>query len=794
VKNPSDLKLECAHCHQPIVNTVLSDDGEKAYCCYGCKVVDELINQKSELISHDKLNVRKYLFLDEPKIRGQLVGFEEGNYIQVSLHLPQIHCSSCIYLLENLPEVEEAIHEVKVNFGRKEAMIGFASDKLKLSQLAAMLDYIGYPPDFQTRLEGKVKKNKRLLIQLGVAGFFFGNTMLLALPEYLHGSLSTSGDLKIFFRYLMMLFSLPVVIYSAQDYFVNAIKSLRAGSLSIDLPIALGISVLFTRSAYEVMSNTGAGYFDSLTGLVFLLLVGKWFQQKTYENFTFDRDYRSFIPLAANLLLADGREKPVAIDDLDTGDLIVVRQGEVLPADSTLESKHTEVDYSYITGEAEPLKKLQGDRIFAGARIKSGAVEFRVADSVDRSYLSSLWNKDAFKSNNQKQGIRWTDRISQYFTPVILLIALASAVVWSFTDITKAVNVFTAVLIVACPCALALAEPFASGSMMRWFGRFGLFLKNSEVLLRMENVDKIVFDKTGTLTRQQDIKVKWEGDDLKTDDLLSIKAIARQAQHPLAQGLLKQFPDQDRKEPGQVKKFEEFSGEGLAAETSDHYWRLGKASFLGISKDEVRTTSVYVEKDGKILGYFAFYHQTRDHMRSVLEALHHDHDLALLSGDNEGERRRFDTLIGDLADLRFNHSPHEKLEYLNEVQQRGKKVMMIGDGLNDAGALQQSEVGISLCEKNVNFFPASDALLTADSFAKLPAFIRLSRKNRKVIHTAFGISFAYNAVGLSFAIAGVLSPVVCAILMPISSISVVIFTTMVNQYYARRELFENSNQ
>ena len=788
MKKQPDLKLECAHCHQPILDTVYSDDGEKAYCCYGCKVVDELINEKSELISHDKLNVQKYLFLDEPKIRGKLVGFEEGTYIQIGLHLPQIHCSSCIYLLENLPEVEEAILEVKVNFGRKEAQISFLSDKLKLSQLAAMLDYIGYPPDFQTKLEGKVRKNKRLLIQLGVAGFFFGNTMLLALPEYLHGSLSTSGDLKIFFRYLMLIFSLPVVLYSARDYFINAIKSLRAGSLSIDLPIALGITVLFTRSVYEVISNTGAGYFDSLTGLVFLLLVGKWFQQKTYENFTFDRDYRSFIPLAANLLLADGREKPVAIDDLETDDLIVVRQGEVLPADSILSSKSAEVDYSYITGESEPLKKMHGDRIFAGARVKSGAVEFRVADSVDRSYLSSLWNKEVFRSNRSKDGVRWTDRVSQYFTPAILLIALLSAVAWSFTDISKAVNVFTAVLIVACPCALALAEPFASGSMMRWFGRFGLFLKNSDVLIRMENIDEIVFDKTGTLTRQQDLRVEWVGDALTTDDMLSIKAIARQAQHPLARGLLLQFPDSDTKDETAIRKFEEYSGEGITAETEQHYWRLGKASFVNITRDAGRTTSVYVEKDGAILGHFAFYHKTRDNMRKVLQELHQQHDLALLSGDNESEKQRFDQLIGDLAELRFNHSPHEKLDYLNQLQDGGKHVMMIGDGLNDAGALQQSEVGISLCEKNVNFFPASDALLTAESFSRLPSFMRLSRVNRNVIHTAFGISFLYNGIGLSFAMAGVLSPLVCAILMPVSSISVVVFTTLVNQYYARREL------
>ncbi len=788
MKKEPDIKLECSHCHQPVFNQVLSEDGLRAYCCYGCKVVDQLIQDNSELIPRERLNSGKYLFLDEPNIRTKLVDFEDGGYIRIALHLPQIHCSSCIYLLENLPEVESAIQEVKINFSRKEAYISFLSENLPLSQLAAMLDYVGYPPDFQTKLKGRKKAVNRLLIQLGVAGFFFGNTMLLALPEYLHGSLGSSDGLKGFFRILMMLFSIPVVVFSARDYFVNALKSLRAGSLSIDLPIALGICVLFIRSVFEVVTEIGAGYFDSLTGLVFLLLVGKWFQQKTYENFTFDRDYRSFIPLTANLLLVDGREKPVSIDDLESDDHIVVRQGEVLPADAVLESDFAEVDYSYITGESQALRKHQGEVVFAGARIQSGAVEFRVSDSVDRSYLSSLWNKGAFKSNNQKEGIGWTDRISQYFTPAILAIAIVSALAWSFIDGSKAANVFTAVLIVACPCALALAEPFASGTMMRWFGRSGLFLKNSEVLLRMENIDKIVFDKTGTLTQQQDVKVKWQGVELLGEDKIIIHEMARNAQHPLAKSLLSQLPLEGSELNRKLKLFEEIPGEGLIADDGRNYWRIGRADFLKIPTGKEQTTSVYVEKDGQILGFFAFYHQTREKVRRVLEDLHKDHNLALLSGDNESERQRFDDLIGDLAELRFNHSPHEKLEYLSEIQDNGERVMMIGDGLNDAGALQQSEVGISLCERNVNFFPASDALLTAEAFQKLPAYLKLSRMNRKVIHRAFGISFMYNALGLSFAVAGLLSPVVCAILMPVSSITVVVYTTITNKILATREM------
>lgn len=787
MKKPRDLQLECAHCHQPVAEAVPSDDGQKTYCCYGCKVVDELLNEKGSLISKGSLNLQKYTYLDEPKIRKSLLDFEDGSYASASIHLPQIHCSSCIYLLENLSDVEEGILEVKVNFGKKQAQIGFRTDLLQLSQLAALLDHIGYPPDFQTKLGGQKKRKNLLLIQLGIAGFFFGNTMLLALPEYLHGSLTEDPELQVFFRYLMMAFSLPVVVFSGRDYFLNALKSLRAGILSIDLPIALGISVLFGRSVYEVLSGIGAGYFDSLNGLIFFLLIGKWYQQKTYENFTFDRDFRSFIPLAANLLLKNGKEKPVAVDDLSEGDLIVVRQGEVLPADAILASREAQVDYSYITGESIPVSKIKGETVFAGARIKGQAAQLQVTAGVDHSYLSSLWEKEAFRDNQRKKSRAFTDRVSQYFTPVIILIALGAAGAWSVVDISKAVTVFTAVLIVACPCALALAEPFASGSMMRWFGRHGFFLKNAEVLNRLHHIDHIVFDKTGTLTRQDDIRVSWHGDMLAFADKLAIASIAKNAQHPLARPLLETLKIAEA-EAARAVNFLEASGEGVAAEVNGIYYRMGKASYLELEKDKASTTSVYLEKDGKVLGYFGFYQQTREDTTKVLEGLKKDYKISLLSGDNEAERQRFAGIFGKQAELKFKQSPHQKLEYLNGLQARGQKVLMIGDGLNDAGALQQSDVGISLCEKNVNFFPASDALLMADSFGKLADFIRLSHANRRVVYYAFALSFAYNLAGLGFAVAGVLSPLVCAILMPISSVSVVIFTTLLNRYYCRKQL------
>ena len=743
------------------------------------------MDSNQSIIDHRQLKLEPYFYLDEPTIRQKLCRFEDGHHSRIAIHLPAIHCSSCIYLLENLSELEEGIIQVQVHFSKKEADIHFDNSKISLSQIAAILDYIGYRPDFKTHLEGSRKSRNTLLLQLGVAGFFFGNTMLLALPEYLDQSLAYDAELQVFFRYLMMGFSMPVVIYSARDYFTTAFKSLRAGALSIDLPIGLGITVLFIRSAYEVLAHVGSGYFDSLTALVFFLLIGKWYQAKTYRNFSFDRDLRSFLPLAATKVLPDGSSKPVSIDDLEEGDKILVKAGEVLAADSRLLSEKAELDYSYLSGESLPVIKLKGEKVFAGARQVGTSARFEVTSSVDHSYLSSLWAQDAF-AQEKKQSRSFSDNVSQYFTPIILLLALGGALYWWSEGPSQAVLVFTSVLIVACPCALALAEPFASGSMMRWFGRYGFFLKSSSVLSDLVKVDHIVFDKTGTLTKNDAIQVKWHGDDLHFEDRWSIATIALNAQHPLAKVLL-QHLDIAKADANAVLQFEEASGEGVGARVRASYFRLGKASFLNLT-DTASTTSVYVEKDGKVLGYFSFYQDTRENLEEIANGLAGDYQMSVLSGDNDAEARRFDALFKSKAKMVFNCSPHQKLEYLKDLQEKGQKVLMLGDGLNDAGALQQSEVGISLCEKDISFFPASDALLMADAFPKMAQFIALSKRSQKVVYAAFAISFFYNIIGVLIALMGYLSPVMAAILMPISSVTVVLFTTLRSAYIARHEL------
>ena len=776
---------ECQHCHQPI-GTPIEGAGGNLYCCYGCRVVAEMLESDSPpSYLREALPLQRYAYLDETTVRARVLEFEESGQARVTLHLPAIHCSSCIYLLENLPQVEPAILRTEVHFGRKEAALHFQSDHLPLSEVAALLDYIGYPPDFHTRLGGTSAPRKTLLLRLGVAGFFFGNTMLLAFPDYFNADLGLHTGLQGFFRYLMLFFSLPVLLYSAQPYFRQAYKALRMGGLSIDLPIALGLLALFGRSTYEVLAELGSGYFDSLTGLVFFLLIGKWYQDKTYRNFSFDRDLQSFLPLAASRVGPDGREVPVAIEHLAKNDTLRLRPGEVLPADAVLEQEQAALDYSYLTGESVPLEKKKGQTVFAGARLESAPADFVLSGRADQSYLSSLWAHNGESAARPQANL--SDQISRYFTPAILGIALLAGIFWWPAGAGPALQVVTAVLIVACPCALALAEPFTQGSLMRVLGSYGLFLKNSQVIHRLMQVDHLILDKTGTLTRTDAIQVSWHGAVLEPSERKAIATVAYQSRHPLMRSLGEFLEVTTGRGSASLSHFTEHSGAGVTAQVGGLDLRLGKASYLGI-QEQTRRTAVYLEVEGQLRGYFAFQQELRESLEELSLRLQKSYRISLLSGDTDSERERFQAILGPRAQLFFRQSPHEKSVYLQELQQQGHRVLMLGDGLNDAGALRQSDVGVSLCETNVHYFPASDAVLQAPALPYLGQFLEMAHYSRRVIRGAFALSLGYNVVGIGFALAGLLSPLIAAILMPLSSVSVVLLTTLSIRATARRRM------
>ncbi|GEL11627.1 ATPase [Flavobacterium glycines] len=783
----------CFHCGLDIEKEAEILFDAKTFCCTGCKTVYEIFSlndltsyydfEKSPGATPQEIK-GKYDFLENESIVAKLLEFQEDSTAIVSLSIPHIHCSSCIWILENLQRLQKGINSSQVNFPEKKVRIIYNSNEVSLSEIVRLLCSIGYEPyisleDYTTT---KAKADRSLIYKLSVAFFCFGNIMLLSFPEYFEVKEFWLDNYKPFFRWLIFALSLPSFLYSASGYYVSAYKSIKSGMLNIDIPIALGIVVFFIRSTVDIVMDYGSGFFDSLTGLVFFMLLGKMFQIKTYSFLSFERDFKSYFPVAVTRINTDASEASVAVYDIQKGDRLLIRNQELIPVDGILISENATIDYSFVTGEAIPISKKSGDKVFAGGKQIGEVIEMEVLFSVSQSYLTQLWSNDVFQKNVEQKHKNITDSISRYFTPILLLIAFVGFAYWIFKDANTAFNVFTAVLIVACPCALALTAPFTLGNVLRIVGKQKFYLKNALVIEQLAKVDTIVFDKTGTITTNKKSNISYEGKPLSEANLIQVKSVLRGSNHPLSRMLYDFFPDNGRVN---VSDFEEITGKGIQAKTAESLVRIGSAGFAGNSEENSGLqTSVHIQIDGVYFGKYVFKNQYREGLEQLFSGLKKNYEVKVLSGDNAGEKEALEQLLPQGTELVFNQKPEQKLEFIKQLQASGKNVMMVGDGLNDAGALAQSNVGISISE-NVNVFsPACDAILDATQFQKLNSFLKFSKKAMLVIKMSFGLSLLYNVVGLTFAVTGKLEPLVAAIIMPLSTITIVSFVTLMSNYYA----------
>jgi Cu+-exporting ATPase len=784
--------VKCFHCGQQCDEIIFSDD--KPFCCIGCKSVFEILNENNLCeyyaieqragVSQKNTLPTTYDYFDDEQVRKKILSFDSVELAKVSFYIPSIHCVSCIWLLENLRKLSEGVLHAEVSFGKKTVAIDFNPQLVKLSTLGNLLASLGYAPlvNLDSNEKKKNPADKTLVYQLAIAGFCFGNIMLFSFPEYL-GLDKHDAYLMRMFSFLNLFLSVPVFFYSAKGYFSSALKSFKQKQINIDVPIAAGLLALFLRSTYDIISATGPGYLDSFSGLVFFLLIGRWFQSKTYESLAFDRDFKSYFPLAISRLEKD-TWKPVIIYDLKRGDQIRIRNMEIVPADAVLLDEHAYFDYSFVTGEARPVKILQGDTVYAGGRLIGQPVELIVEKKTSQSHLTSLWNKDSFKKVEENRYQKIIDNAARKFTWIVMGLAAATAITWYFYQPDQMWLVLTSVLMVACPCALALAAPFTYGSMLRTFGRNNFYLKNADVIERLASVDAVVFDKTGTVTYGHVPEVNFTGS-LSQKELAQVKRITSASTHPLSALVSKSIKETTSEK---LCDFKEVPGKGVQAIINGQFVTVGSAEFTGFTQRmNLNSAVVFVAIDHEVKGYFTIKIKTRERIKEMLSRLGAK-CVALLSGDNDADRLNMRSLFHSSVQLCFNQSPHEKLAFVANLQSQGKKVLMVGDGLNDSGALKHSDVGIAVTDDTGVFTPACDGILDGKNLVLLDKFMALAKTSSVILKIAFGISFAYNAIALAFAITGHLTPLVAAILMPVSSISVVGFSTLAVNYVTRKKL------
>lgn len=791
---------KCVHCGEDCGSTPVIWD-ELPFCCHGCKTVYQILNEKKldkyydiqpmSGIRVEQTNMGdKYAYLDNEDIINDLLDFSDGGISKISLFIPTIHCASCIWLLENLNKLNQGIIQSFVNFPKKMISITFRDKDVSIRQIVELLASIHYIPEItldQLNKKDNTDSDKTLIIKIGIAGFSLMNVMLYNFPEYLPGGDQLDSLFISVFGWLSFALAIPVVFYSANDYYLSAFKGLKHKIINIDLPITLGIFTLFTQSAYDIISGNGIGYMDSLVGLVFFLLIGKWYQGKTYQALSFERDYKSYFPVAVTKITNNIRES-IPLKKLKENDTILIRNQELIPADSKLTKGSANIDYSFVTGESIPISKNIGDLIFAGGRQVGSSIELEVVKNVEQSYLTQLWNQDPKGKDSDSELNSTINKISEYFTVIILFIALTSAIYWLFVDSSLAIFAFTSVLIIACPCALALTVPFTFGSTMRAFGRKGFYIKNIAVIESLFKINNVVFDKTGTLTINHKINTHFVGEQTLTKEQEKIiKSISSHSSHPLSIAISNSIKSEDLYE---IDKFSEIPSLGITGFVNGNKVNIGSRKFVtGKDETDTNSTNVYIFIKDSIIGYFKIENVYREGLSQVISNFKLHNKLSLLSGDNESEKSNLEVVFGSEAQLLFNQSPTEKRDFIKKLKEdKNNKVLMIGDGLNDAGALMESDVGLTIADDIFSFSPACEGIIESNKFAQLYEFIKFTKTSMTIVRISFIISFFYNGIGLFFAVQGILSPIIAAILMPISSISVVTFATLSINFLAKRKL------
>ncbi|OFY85388.1 MAG: ATPase [Bacteroidetes bacterium RIFCSPLOWO2_12_FULL_35_15] len=789
----------CYHCGENCKNEEISIENKK-FCCDGCKLVYEILNENDLCKYYDitktpgitvkgKFISEKFAYLDDEKVKQKLISFTNGDQTNVTFYLPQMHCSSCIWLLENLNRINADIVRSQVDFPRKEVSIFFNEGKTTLRKIVELLTFIGYEPqislsDLETKKE--IKHNRKQLFKIGFAGFCFGNIMMLSFPDYFSFGIIEEPGLKQFMSYLILGLSLPVFFYSASEFFISAWKGIQQRFLNIDAPISFAILVTFVRSVYEIISNTGAGYMDSMSGIVFFMLIGRFFQNRTYDTLSFERDYKSYFPIAVTVI-KNNVEKATPVSDIKVGDRILIRNNELIPTDAILFRGDASIDYSFVTGESAPNQKVVGEIVYAGGKQIGSAIELEVIKEVSQSYLTQLWNNDAFKQN-EKVDVSFVNQTGKYFTVILFALAIGGFLFWLPTDLHRALNALTAVLIVACPCALLLSSTFTNGNMLRIFGRNKFYLKNAGIIEKLGNIDTIVFDKTGTITQNNESIIEYDGKALSAEEQQLIRSLVVQSSHPLSKRILDHLPLSKKLD---ATYFKEHTGRGMESIIDGFNLKLGSYEFIygkpNTEQKEATSSVVYVMIEGNIYGNYLIKNQYRNGFVSLVRSLESEFKLALLSGDNDSEKKYLSTIFSKNASLNFNQSPGSKLSFIKTLQAQKHKVLMIGDGLNDAGALKQSDVGIAVSDDINNFSPSCDAILDGSRFNDLKNYIDFAKAGKNIIIASFIVSLLYNVVGLGIAVNGTLSPVIAAILMPISSITIVLFTTMASTIVAKRK-------
>lgn len=781
----------CFHCGEPNPPGAgwrfLVDGRERAFCCAGCLAIAQTIDaaglapyyrQRTAAAPPAEEDDTPERHAAQAVAAGLVTNVAPGQH-EAALLLEGLHCGACVWLVETWLARKPYVVEASVNFATRRARVRWRGEARSLALVLRDIAAVGYRAHAYdpAKREALLRRETRtLLLRMGVALLASMQVMMLAVPVYLADD-PLEPSLKALIDWASLVITTPVVVYSAAPFFSGAWRSLRARTLGMDVPVAIGVAGALVASAWATFTGHGHVYYDSVTMFVALLLVARFFELRARARAarTIEGVARELPATADRLRGAD--IETVAAHELAVGDLVRVAAGASMPADGVVVEGASSVEEALLTGESRPLRKGAGDALLAGSVNRESPLTMRVTAAGPATTLASLARLVERAADARPRSVRFAERTAAWFVGILLIVAAGTALYWWQHDPSRALPIVFAVLVVSCPCALSLATPAAMAVAAGALGRRGVLAVRPDALESLARANHVVFDKTGTLTagRPRVTAVEIEGRMDRQACIATAAALEAGASHPVAEAL--RACGSGRSD---VRDIATVAGEGVEGRIAGRRYRCGRPSWVaqvaGTIPEPEAPDDALVVALGDEQGWLATFvldDPLREGSGALVRAVRAlDVSVVLLSGDRQSVVRRIAERAG-IDDWRAELRPADKRTFVQELQGEGARVAMIGDGLNDAPALAQADVSIALGDAAALTRWTADIVVLGDDVTEVGRAIATARRTLAIVRENLGWAIAYNAIAIPLAATGLVSPLAASIGMSVSSLAVV---------------------
>lgn len=707
----------------------------------------------------------------KPELFKQVVSDKGQGQYEICLLMEGMHCAGCVWLIERVLLKLGGISDIQINPVTRRAVFTFDSNKVKLPVILQALRHAGYNPrplETSTLDDARTQESRDLLKRLLVAGFGMMQVMTYAFVLYMENFGELPGGTKDLFRWLGFLVSTPVVFYSAAPFYKHAFSALKMKMLNMDLPIAIAITAVYSTSIYQAMMFQGEVYFESVTMLVFFLLSGRYVEMRARHHSVDNADALvKLTPTFAEKRLADGTLQTVPVMELQVGDIVQVQEGAHVPADGTLLTARALMDEALLSGEATARSRLKDDAIIAGSLVLEGPIDIQITRVGADTFLSTLANLSTKAQTQRPRLTRRSEKLTANFVLRVLIITAFTLVGWLWYDPNQALEATIALLVVACPCALGLAAPAAITRALGVLAKRNVLVIKPDALETLTQIDTAIFDKTGTLTEPHLIT-----HNVDTAALQLAASLARESQHPLSRALVAA-----NSEPLlAVSDVKSFPGMGLEGTVNGRRLRLGQAKFVLDEEQaqDYQQASLVVGEDGKLLASFTMDEKLREDAIVTINQLQGQQISAeILSGDSESRVQNIAQQLG-LTQYHGRQLPADKLSYVQQLHQQNKRVMVVGDGSNDAPVLAGADVSVALTSGAELAQANADVLLCDGKLSNLVFTHKVAFETQRILKQNEFWAISYNTLAMPAAALGFIPPWLAAIFMSLSSLFVVL--------------------